>query len=103
MFKPCIKKTYTQDQSMTLDDQFQGVGENVSDKDSDDHSVYIPAITSPLDIEHFEYYWGDELRDLFDLLRQSTKKQGWRLFERATFADFVEYAYDQSSKDKPLD
>jgi len=89
---------------MTLDDQFQGVGEHVSsDKDSDNelYETYIQAITSPLDLEEFEYYWGDELRDLYNLLLESTQRQGWRLFEEATFANFVEYAFENSSKDKP--
>ena len=86
---------------MTLDDRFEGVGESASD--SDDYEAYIPAITSPLDLEQFEYYWCDELRDLYDLLRESSQKQGWALFESSTFANFVAFAYDNSSNRKPAD
>ena len=86
---------------MTLNDHFEGVGESASD--SDDYEAYIPAITSPLDLEQFEYYWGDELRDLYDLIRESSHKQGWPLFEKITFANFVAFAYENSSKSKPAD
>lgn len=88
---------------MALDDQFQGVGDSASDDDCDisGGTRYVAAITSPLGKDDFEYYWADELVQLYHNLKDHAYDQGWPLFENLNFCDFCKFAYDKSSRTKP--
>lgn len=82
-------------------DIYEGLG-NAADLDDVVFEEYIPAITSPLDQEQFEYYWSEELLTLYYKIKDTCLGTGWALFENLDFCEFCKFAYAQSSKSKPV-
>jgi hypothetical protein len=85
-------------------DHFEGVGDSASDfEDTDGGTVsYVPAIQAPLSRDDFEYYWSEELVTLYHVVKDHCSQYGWPVFDELTFCDFCKFAYDTSSKAKPL-
>lgn len=83
-------------------DLYEGLGESDSD-DSGEYDRYIPAIQAPLNREQFEYYWGEDLLDLYYSLLENTQKRGLLLFEKLSYMDFLQLAFSSSSLSKPAE
>lgn len=82
-------------------DIYEGIGDSDSGDDFGDYDRYLPAIEAPLTREQFDYYWGEDLLDLYYALLDNTQRRGLLLFEKLSYMDFIDLAFATSSRSKP--
>ena len=74
--------------------------------DTDDSETFetgaLPAHRIPIhDPEEWSNYWSEELVILYHIATDHAAQYGWSILDTGTFAKFVEYAYENSSKCPP--
>lgn len=67
-----------------------------------DDEVHFANVQTPISQEEFEYYYGEDVLDIYHMIQNECARVGLTVFLSLSYQDMLELAYKTSPKEKPV-